>query len=81
MRKKEHIVRYTDEELRAKLERGEDRSDWERAASLTEEEINAAIAEDADEAGLNVDWSSATVRFPLPPGAGVHPSEKHGPEA
>jgi len=33
MRKKEHIRRYTDEELRAKQERGENCSDWKRAGA------------------------------------------------
>ncbi|TCD47247.1 BrnA antitoxin family protein [Chlorobium sp. N1] len=66
MRKKEHIVRYTDEELRAKQQRGEDRSDWKRAAALTAPEIEAAIAADEDEAGMHIDWSTITVEQPRP---------------
>lgn len=57
MKKKEHIVRYSDEELRAMEARGEDQSDWEKAAAMTDEEIEAAIASDEDEAGLVFDWS------------------------
>ena len=66
MAKKEHIVRYTDKELREMRKRGEDKSDWKRAASMTNKEIEAAIADDEDEAGMNVDWSNISVELPRP---------------
>lgn len=55
MAKKEHIVRYTDKELREMRERGEDKSDWKKAASMTNKEIEAAIAGDEDEKETAVD--------------------------
>ncbi len=66
MVKKEHIVRRTDEELRAMQERGDDKSDWKRAAALTDAEIEAAVSDDPDEAGMTVDWTQASVELPQP---------------
>ncbi|MGC8775387.1 MAG: BrnA antitoxin family protein [Chlorobaculum sp.] len=66
MKKKEHIVRYTDEELRAMQERGESESDWTMAAAMTDEEIEAAISSDEDEAGTVLDWSTIMVTPPQP---------------
>lgn len=66
MTKKEHIVRYTDKELREMRKRGEDKNDWKRAASMTNKEIEAAIADDEDEEGMNVDWSKISVELPCP---------------
>ena len=58
MAKKERIVRVTDDELRAKHARGEDKSDWKRAAAMTEAEIEAAVADEPDEAGMTIDTVS-----------------------
>jgi uncharacterized protein (DUF4415 family) len=64
--KNERIVRYTAEEIEAMIARGESRSDWAKAAAVTYEEIEAAIASDPDEAGMEVDWSTATAQSPGP---------------
>jgi uncharacterized protein (DUF4415 family) len=64
--KKEHIVRYSAKDLAGKRERGETRSDWARAAAMTEEEIEADVATDPDEAGMVVDWSSVSIKLPEP---------------
>ena len=66
MSKKENIVRYTLEELQAMQAAGDTRSNWEKAAAMTEEEIEAAIASDPDEAGMIVDWSKGTTVLPEP---------------
>lgn len=66
MAKKENIVRYTDKELRAKQERGGDKSDWDQAAALTNKEIEESIAKDEDEAEMHVDWSNISVELPRP---------------
>jgi len=66
MARKEHTARYTDEELRALQREGKDRSDWKRAAAMTQADIEAAIASDPDEADMAVDWESATVELPQP---------------
>ena len=66
MKKDERIVSFSAEELRAKLARGGDRSDWDRVRAMTDADVEAAIASDPDEAGMIVDWSSATVAMPQP---------------
>ncbi|MGA9600883.1 MAG: BrnA antitoxin family protein [Methylocystis sp.] len=66
MAKKERIARFTDDELRAKQARGEDKSDWKHAAAMTEAEIEAAVADDPDEVGMTIDWSQASVELPQP---------------
>ena len=66
MPKKEHIVRYSAEELAEKRKRGESRSDWGRVAAMTKEEIEADIASNPDEAGMVVDWDSVSIELPKP---------------
>ena len=66
MARKERIVRYSAEELAAKRKRGETRSDWARAAAMTDAEIEADIASDRDEVGMVVDWDSVSVELPKP---------------
>ncbi len=66
MERKGRIVSYTDKELREMRERGESKSDWAKAAAMTYEEIEAAIASDPDEAGMVIDWSTASAELPKP---------------
>jgi uncharacterized protein (DUF4415 family) len=58
MLKSERTVRYTAEELREKLARGEDESDYDYVDSLTEEELEASI--DFEEEGYPI-WKSMVV--------------------
>ena len=60
MKKNEHTKTYTAEQL--SLMTG--RSDWDKAAALTDAEIEAAVTSDADEAGMVVDWDSAKIVMP-----------------
>jgi len=66
MARKERIVKYTDKELRAMQECGESKSNWAKASAMTDAEIEVAIAGDADEASMVVDWSKASVELPQP---------------
>src|ERR1700737_5145440 len=66
MAKKGCIVSYTAEELGGERRRGETRSDWARAATMTSEEIEAQVAADEDEVGMVVDWDRVTVELPKP---------------
>jgi uncharacterized protein (DUF4415 family) len=66
MARKEPIIKHTDDELRAMQARAESKSDWKAAAAMTEAEIEAAIADDPDEAGMAVDWAQASVELPEP---------------
>jgi uncharacterized protein (DUF4415 family) len=64
MAKKGCIVSYTAEELTEKRRRGETRSDWAKAAALSSDEIEAQVAADPDEAGMEVDWDRVSVELP-----------------
>jgi uncharacterized protein (DUF4415 family) len=66
MQKKDDTVRYTAEELADMSKRGETHSDWAKAAALTNDEIEAQIAADPDEASMVIDWDSATIEMPQP---------------
>jgi uncharacterized protein (DUF4415 family) len=66
MAKKENTVSYTTDEMEAMRLRGESKSDWARANAMAEAELEAAIADDPDEAGLVFDWSRASVEMPKP---------------
>lgn len=66
MAKKKPIVKYTAEELAELVEREGSGTDWEKAEAMTEAEIEAAVAADADEAGMVLDWDHATVEMPKP---------------
>ena len=50
------IKRYTLEEIRAKRDRGEDRTDWNRLDRMTEAELEASIATDPDWKDIPEDW-------------------------
>jgi uncharacterized protein (DUF4415 family) len=58
VRKKGNIVRYTAEELKAMVERGEDETDWARVDAKTEEELAADMASDPAWDGVPEDWVS-----------------------
>ncbi|WP_405048476.1 BrnA antitoxin family protein [Rhizobium rhizogenes] len=61
----ERIVRYSLDEIREKIARGEDRTDLTRVAAMTDEDIDRAMRDDPDWAGFeNIDWSKAEVVFP-----------------
>jgi uncharacterized protein (DUF4415 family) len=51
-----NIKRYSADELRAMVARGESRTDWPRVDSMTEEELERAIAEDPDWRDVPRDW-------------------------
>ena len=66
MRKSERIVRYTSEEIEARIARGEDRTDWARVDAMSEAELEAAIASDPDAEAGPIDLSRASVEIPGP---------------
>jgi uncharacterized protein (DUF4415 family) len=59
-------VKYTDEELAELVKREGSVTDWQKADAMTEAEIEASIAADADEADMVMDWDNATVEMPQP---------------
>lgn len=66
MARKEHIIKYTDNELTKLVKQEGTLSDWGKAASMTKAEIEERIASDSDEAGMVMDWDKATVELPEP---------------
>ena len=66
MSRKERIVKYTDKELENMRMHGQDKSDWKSAAAMSDKEIEAAVAEDDDEAGMHIDWSNISAEPPRP---------------
>ena len=62
---KNNIVSYSLEEIRAKIAKGEDRTDNARLDAQTDEDIERAMRDDPDWADLiNFDWSGAQMVFP-----------------
>jgi uncharacterized protein (DUF4415 family) len=64
MAKKGHIVRYTAEELAAKIARGESQTDWARVKAMPQEEVERLA--DEEEGPLPEGWES-TIIIGLPP--------------
>lgn len=58
-RKSENIVRYSEAEMRSMEARGEDQTDWARAAT-----ISLPDGSDPDDAMEEIDW--AVTELPLP---------------
>ena len=52
----EDIRRYTADELREMIQRGESRTDWARIDAMTEAELEQAIASDPDWADIPENW-------------------------
>lgn len=66
MRKKSDTVRYTAKQIKAKIARGEDRTDWRKANAVTGEKLEASIRADADDIRDEPDWAQAVMGVPAP---------------
>jgi uncharacterized protein (DUF4415 family) len=64
MARKEHIVKYTDEELISLTNKEGSLSNWGKAAGMTGTEVEASVASDLDEVGMVIDWENATLELP-----------------
>jgi uncharacterized protein (DUF4415 family) len=60
----EHIVRYTADELAKMRACGESQTNWGKLDTLTEEELEGAIASDPDSAISPEDWQDAVPGLP-----------------
>ena len=69
MTRRDNIARMSVEEAKAKIKRGESRSDFAAAAKLSDEDIRRQAAADPEERGW--DWARATLETPRPK-VGVH---------
>lgn len=66
MSRKEHTVKFTDNELASLNEQEGTLSDWGKVANMTAPEIEARVASDSDEAEMVMDWDNATIELPQP---------------
>jgi uncharacterized protein (DUF4415 family) len=64
MTKRERIVRYTAEQIAAKIAGGEDRTDWAKVDATTEAEIEAQAAEDGDDYYFPPGWTQVYKGLP-----------------
>jgi len=66
MRKKSDTVRYTAEQIKARIARGEDRTNWDRIDAATGSKLEASIRADVDDVRGEPDWTQAIVGIPAP---------------
>lgn len=66
MRKKSDTVRYTAKQIKAKVERGEDRTNWRKANAMTGRKLEASIRADVDDIRDEPDWTKAIKGIPAP---------------
>lgn len=64
MQKKNDTVRYTSSQLKAKLARGEDRTNWEQSDRITGARLEASILADPDDIHAEPDWTHAIRGLP-----------------
>jgi uncharacterized protein (DUF4415 family) len=69
MRKKSDTVRYSAEQVKAKIARGEDRTNWRKVAAVTQGKLEASIQVDPDDIDGEPDWAQAVL--------GVPPAKEH----
>jgi uncharacterized protein (DUF4415 family) len=55
-KKKENIVRFSEEEIRNRVKRGETKTDWARVNAMTEEEVERNALEENRRLGIPDDW-------------------------
>lgn len=62
---KEHIVRYSAEDIQKLVAERRDKTDWARVDALTDEEIERAMRDDPDwQDFIDIDWSKAEIVVP-----------------
>jgi uncharacterized protein (DUF4415 family) len=66
MQKKSDTVRYTAKQIKAKIARGEDRTDWRKANAVSGKKLEASIRADVDEVQGEPDWTHAIMGIPAP---------------
>jgi uncharacterized protein (DUF4415 family) len=66
MSKKSATVRYTAKQIKDKIQRGEDRTDWRKADAVTGKKLAASIRADAEDIRAEPDWARAVMGVPLP---------------
>ena len=73
MARKDDTVRYTAEEIKAIIARGEDRTDWAKVDATTQNELQASIAADPDDVHERTRLEPSGEGPAAPQGAHQHP--------
>ena len=66
MRKKSDTVRYTAKQIKARIVRGEDRTNWNKIDAVSGTQLEASIRADVDDVRGEPDWTQAIVGVPAP---------------
>jgi uncharacterized protein (DUF4415 family) len=66
MSKKAATVRYTAKQIKAKIARGEDRTNWRKADTVIGKKLESSIRKDVDDTQGEPDWSLAVMGVPTP---------------
>jgi len=66
MKKKIDTVRYTASQIKAKIARGEDRTNWRKANAITGKKLEASIKADVDDIREEPAWAQAVMGVPAP---------------
>jgi len=64
MRKKNDTVRHTAKQIKTKVARGEDRTNWEKVDKVTGAQLETSIRADVDDIHSEPDWTQAIVGIP-----------------
>jgi hypothetical protein len=66
MRKKSDTVRYTAKQIKARIAKGDDRTNWSKTDAVTSAKLEASIRADTDDVRGEPDWTQAIVGIPAP---------------
>ena len=66
MKKKSDTVRYTAKQIKAKIARGEDKTDWGKVRAVTGKRLETSIRADADDVHVEPDWTQSIMGVPAP---------------
>ncbi|MGA8598129.1 MAG: hypothetical protein WB676_25710 [Bryobacteraceae bacterium] len=61
MREENDTVRYSARQIKAKITRGEDRTDGRKARALSGKKLEASIKADEDDIHAEPDWTQVTI--------------------
>lgn len=64
MRKKSATVRYTAKQIKTKVARGEDRTNWSKVDTVTGGRLEASIHSDVDDIHSEPDWTQTVMGVP-----------------
>src|SRR5258708_24379021 len=66
MKKKNGPVRYTAKQIKNKIARGEDRTNWAKVNATTGARLEASIRADVDDGQSEPDWTQSVMDIPAP---------------